>query len=78
MMIAHKRDQDRLNNFQIFMVSAWGFTIVISSLLFLLVGRWVDTKFNTEPLFMAGLLILAVFLCIGRLYWEVRRKGKKC
>jgi len=78
MMIAHKRDHDRLNNFQIFMVSAWGFTIVISSLLFLLVGRWVDTKFNTEPLFMVGLLILAVFLCIGRLYWEVCQKGKKC
>jgi len=55
MIIAHKRNQNKLGNLQIFMVSAWGFTIVISSLLFLLVGRWFDTKFNTEPLFMVGL-----------------------
>ncbi|MCD6571453.1 MAG: AtpZ/AtpI family protein [Deltaproteobacteria bacterium] len=78
MMAMHRKDQDKLSNFQILMISAWGFTIVISSSLFFFVGRWLDTEFNTEPFFMAGLLILAVFLCIGRLYWEVCWKSKRC
>jgi MFS-type transporter involved in bile tolerance (Atg22 family) len=77
MIVADNKNKQRLRNSQIIMISAWGFTIVVSSFLFLFVGRWVDTKFNTEPLFMAGLLILAVFLCIGRLYLEAYHKSKR-
>ena len=52
----------------IIMMSAWSFTIVVSSFVFLFVGRWIDVKFNTEPAFMLGLFVLAITLCIARMY----------
>ncbi|MRR14758.1 AtpZ/AtpI family protein [archaeon] len=52
----------------IIMMSAWSFTIVVSSFLFLFIGRWIDTRFNTEPAFMLGLFILGIVLCIARMY----------
>ena len=55
---------------QIIMMSAWSFTIVISSFLFLAAGRWIDVKFNTEPTFMLGLLVLGIALCVGRMYTD--------
>lgn len=55
---------------QIIMMSAWSFTIVISSFLFLAAGRWIDVRFNTEPTFMLGLLVLGISLCIGRMYTD--------
>jgi hypothetical protein len=55
---------------QIILMSAWSFTMVISSFLFLLAGRWIDVKFNTEPTFMLGLLMLGLGLCIGRMYQD--------
>jgi hypothetical protein len=36
-----------LNN--IILLSAWSFTLVISSFLFLFVGRWITVRFNTAP-----------------------------
>ncbi|MBW2675287.1 MAG: AtpZ/AtpI family protein [Deltaproteobacteria bacterium] len=62
----------RSNLTQILQISVWGFVIVASSFLFLYVGRWIDSQFNTEPSFMFGLFILAIFLCIWRLYGEAR------
>jgi PAS domain S-box-containing protein len=56
---------------QIFMPIAWGFVIVISSFIFLYVGYWMDNKLSTEPAFMLGLFFLAIFLSVGRLYWDV-------
>jgi len=56
---------------QIFMPIAWGFVIVVSSFIFLYVGYWVDNKLSTEPAFMLGLFFLAIFLSVGRLYWDV-------
>lgn len=53
---------------QIILLSAWSFTLVISSFLFLFAGRWIDVKFNTEPAFMLGLFVLGIGLCIGRIY----------
>jgi len=53
-------------------ISVWGFVIVVSSFLFLYVGRWIDITFNTEPAFMFGLFFLAIGLCIWRLYGEAR------
>lgn len=55
---------------QIILLSAWSFTMVISTFLFLMAGRWIDVKFNTEPTFMLGLLMLGLGLCIGRMYQD--------
>jgi len=62
----------RSNLSQTLQISVWGFVIVASSFMFFYVGRWIDTRFNTEPSFMFGLFILAIFLCIWRLYGEAR------
>jgi hypothetical protein len=55
---------------QIILLSAWSFTLVISSFLFMFAGRWIDVKFNTEPTFMLGLFTLGIALCIGRMYTD--------
>ncbi|NMD40288.1 MAG: AtpZ/AtpI family protein [Deltaproteobacteria bacterium] len=55
---------------QIILLSAWSFTLVISSFLFLFVGRWIDVRFNTEPTFMLGLFVLGIGLCIARMYTD--------
>ena len=62
----------RSNLCQILQISVWGFVIVISSFMFLYVGRWIDVRFDTEPSFMFGLFLLSVGLCIWRLYGETR------
>ena len=62
---------------QTLILSAWSFVLVISSFLFLYVGHWLDEKLNTAPSFMLGLFMLAVFLCIGRLYQEAWLKRGK-
>jgi len=62
----------RSNLSQILQISVWGFVIVASSFIFLYVGRWIDLRFNTEPSFMFGLFLLAIGLCIWRLYGEAR------
>ncbi len=61
----------------ILMLSAWGFAIVLSSFLFLYIGYWIDKTFNTAPSFMFGLFLLAIGLCVGRLYrdaWTMRER----
>ena len=55
---------------QIILLSAWSFTLVISSFLFLYLGRWIDVNFNTEPTFMLGLFVLGIGLCIARMYMD--------
>ncbi len=54
----------------LFMLSAWSFVIVIASFAFFYVGYWIDLKFGTQPTFMLGLFTLALFLSVGRFYWE--------
>ena len=61
----------------ILMLSAWGFVIVIASLLFLYVGHLLDGWLGTEPNFMLGLFMLAIVLSVGRLYQEAWHKRKK-
>jgi hypothetical protein len=66
-----RRSRLRTKNLnQIILMSAWGFTLVISSFLFLFVGRWIDMQFHTEPAFMLGLFVLAIGLCIARMYTD--------
>ena len=71
-----KRSDTRSLN-QIIMLSAWGFTIVISSFVFLFVGRWIDINFHTEPAFMIGLFVLGISLCIARLYVDFTRTSEQ-
>jgi len=58
---------------QIILLSAWSFTLVISSFLFLFAGRWIDVKFSTEPTFMLGLFVLGIGLCIARMYTDYKK-----
>ena len=60
----------------ILMLSAWGFVIVVSSLLFLYVGHLLDEWLGTAPNFMFGLFFLAIVTTIGRLYQEAWIKRK--
>ena len=76
-MLATKNTRNKMKAYSpILMLSTWSFVLVISSLLFLYIGWWIDEKLNTAPSFMLGLFMLAVFLCIGRFYQEVWRKRK--
>lgn len=76
-MLAKRTQHNMMDYGPIFMLSAYGFAIVIASFLFLYIGYWLDNKLNTQPMFMIGLFFLAVFICIGRLYQEawLRKKG---
>jgi hypothetical protein len=75
----NKADVKNINH--IVMMSAWSFTIVVSSFLFLALGRWIDVKCGTEPAFMLGLFVLAITLCIARMYDDyvkTRESMKRC
>ncbi|HNQ64344.1 MAG TPA: AtpZ/AtpI family protein [Smithella sp.] len=77
MLATHKIHQKDFNNLkQVFMLSAWGFTMVVVSFLFLYIGHLVDGLLGTTPNFMLGFFILGLFLCMMRLYQEacIRRK----
>ena len=77
MLTTHKTHQEHLSNVgSILMLSAWGFTMVIASFLFLYVGHLLDGIFGTAPSFMLGLFLLSIFLCIMRLYQEACTKRK--
>jgi hypothetical protein len=58
-------------------ISAYGFVIVLASLLFLYIGFKLDQFFGTEPNFMLGLFFLAIATTIGRLYQEAWKKRKE-
>jgi F0F1-type ATP synthase assembly protein I len=60
----------------IMMLSAWGFVIVVASLLFLYIGHLLDQWLGTAPNFMLGLFFLAIVTTIGRLYQEAWTKRK--
>ena len=69
--------QEQLSNVgSILILSAWGFTMVIASFLFLYVGHLLDGIFGTAPSFMLDLFLLSIFLCIMRLYQEACTKRK--
>ena len=76
MLITKTNKSNTVSYSSIFLLSAWSFVTVISSFLFLYVGYWLDEMLNTAPNFMLGLFILAIFLCVGRMYREAwLRKG---
>ena len=64
----------------VLVIGAWGFAMVIASMLFLYVGHMIDEMLNTPPTFMLGLFFLGLALCIGRLYkdaWDRIPKREK-
>jgi F0F1-type ATP synthase assembly protein I len=61
----------------IFMLSAWGFAMVVSSFLFLYIGYLVDEILGTTPNFMLCSFFLAIGLCMWRIYKEATEKSKK-
>jgi archaellum biogenesis protein FlaJ (TadC family) len=68
---ARRRNRIRTRTLNhIILMSAWSFTLVVSSFLFLFVGRWIDVRLGTEPTFMLGLFILAIGLCVARMYTD--------
>jgi F0F1-type ATP synthase assembly protein I len=77
-MLAHKTHHEQMNNNmrQVVMMSAWGFTMVVASFLFLYLGHLVDGMLGTTPNFMLGFFILGIFLCMMRMYREACEKRK--
>jgi len=53
-------------------LSSLSFLMVFSSLLFAWIGYKVDIILETPPMFMAGLLILAVIMCLYRMFLKVK------
>lgn len=78
MLATHKIHQEQFNNLrQVLMLSAWSFTMVVVSFLFLYIGYLLDNLVGTSPNFMLGFFILGLFLCIMRMYQEACEKRKK-
>lgn len=73
----NKNTKDRSSLNSVIMVSAWGIIIVISSFLFMYVGRWIDVNFNTEPAFMIGMLFLGICLCMFRIFKDISYRTKE-
>jgi F0F1-type ATP synthase assembly protein I len=73
MLTTHKTHPANVGS--ILILSAWGFTMVIASFLFLYVGHLLDGILGTSPNFMLGFFILGIFLCFMRLYQEACEKG---
>jgi len=77
MLATHKIQQKQFHDLrQVFMLSAWGFTMVVVSFLFLYIGHLVDGLLGTTPHFMLGFFILGMFLCMMRLYQEACARRK--
>lgn len=60
----------------VLMLSAWGMAMVMASFLFLYIGYRLDEMLGTEPNFMLGLFMLAIFICVMRLYREATIRMK--
>ena len=69
-----EENTNRTENFyQLAMLNFWGGALVAASFLCLFVGHWIDVQLGTPPLFMIGMLVLVVFLVVGRLYREATK-----
>jgi len=67
-MLITKTTKNTATYSNVMVLGAWSFAMVISSFLFMYVGYLIDELLNTSPNFMLGLFVLAIFLCVGRLY----------
>jgi F0F1-type ATP synthase assembly protein I len=70
-VIARKKNYTDPNSLRvIIMLSAWGFSLVLASLLFLWLGYLLDKLLGTSPKFMIGIFSLAIIGCFIELYQE--------
>ncbi len=77
MIATHKINRRQYQGFTgVLMLSAWGMAMVIASFLFLYIGYRLDEMLGTEPNFMLGLFMLAIFICVMRLYREATIRMK--
>jgi len=67
-MLITKTTKNTATYSNVLVLGAWSFAMVISSFIFMYVGYLIDELLNTSPNFMLGLFVLAIFLCVGRLY----------
>jgi F0F1-type ATP synthase assembly protein I len=67
-MLITKTTRNTTSYSNVLVLGAWSFAMVISSFVFMYVGYLIDELLNTSPNFMLGLFVLAIFLCVGRLY----------
>ena len=77
MIATHKINQKQYQGYTgVLMMSAWGMAMVIASFLFLYIGHLLDEMLGTAPNFMLGLFMLAIFICVMRLYQEAKKRMK--
>lgn len=78
MIATHKIQPKQYQTFNgILMMSAWSFAMVIASFLFLWIGYKLDQLMGTGPNFMIGLFMLAIFICVMRIYQEAKKRMKE-
>jgi hypothetical protein len=71
LVIAHKKHQVESPLFSVILIfSAWGFALVLASVLFLWLGHLLDELLGTGPKFMLGLFFLAIVGSFIELYQE--------
>lgn len=69
--ITRKTRSPAFHSFHLIVVlSAWGFSLVISSFLFLWLGHLLDELLGTAPKFMLGFFILSIIGCFIVIYQE--------
>lgn len=77
MIATHKINRRQYQSLTgVLMISAWGMAMVMASFLFLYIGYCLDEMLGTEPNFMLGLFMLAIFICVMRLYREAKARMK--
>lgn len=70
-VIAHKTHREEPRLFSVILIlSAWGFALVLASVLFLWLGHLLDELLGTGPKFMLGLFLLAIIGSFIELYQE--------
>ena len=77
MIATHKTHYQKYQAYSgVLMLSAWGLAMVVASFLFLYIGHLLDEMLGTAPNFMLGLFMLAIFICVMRLYQEAKNRMK--
>lgn len=77
MLATHKIQQKQFHDLkQVFMLSAWGFTMVVVSLSVPLYRTSGGRSPGDHANFMLGFFILGMFLCMMRLYQEACARRK--
>ena len=74
------KDKDSINFTAVDLAWDLGFTVIIPIIAFILLGRYLDEKFNTAPVFILIGIILGVFLSsygAYRMTMKVINKSKR-